>query len=195
MIDPQIALSYYGEPPYFRNKNTNMVEKLPIRIRLPDGSTRTDPSQWSQDPSLLELAGYELTELTQQDIEIKMPPPPTLDELKIQKNKELDGIWEQKVKSGWQTPQGWNLGLDISDVTLLTGAFLLLKESVGLGLGSSTTIIDTNGTSHEVSLPDLTMLMLAYGQHRSNLSQQYANLKNQISNATNKEELEEIILW
>ena len=31
---------------------------LPFRVRLPDGSTRTDPSQWSEDAAVLEATGW-----------------------------------------------------------------------------------------------------------------------------------------
>jgi hypothetical protein len=31
---------------------------LPFRIRLPDGTTRTDPSQWAEDAAVLEATGW-----------------------------------------------------------------------------------------------------------------------------------------
>ena len=31
---------------------------LPFRVRLPDGTTRTDPAQWSEDAAVLEATGW-----------------------------------------------------------------------------------------------------------------------------------------
>jgi hypothetical protein len=31
---------------------------LPFRVRMPDGSTRTDPAQWSEDAAVLEATGW-----------------------------------------------------------------------------------------------------------------------------------------
>jgi len=192
MIDSNLIITYYGNPPYYRNLSNGLVEKLPNRIRLPDGSTRTDPSQWAADPIILELAGYETTTINQADIDRKIPPPPSFEDLKRAKLAELDQRWQQIIKQGWETPYGWSLGLDFSDVTLLTGAFLLLKEANSLGLQNSTSIIDTDGTSHEINLSDLTSLMLAYGQYRSQLSQEDALIRTQIKSATTPEELDEV---
>lgn len=189
MVDPALVLQYYGNPPYYRNKVSGFIEPLPLRVRLPDGSTRTDPSQWASDPEILELAGYELSDITQNDIDIKKP---NLEDLRKQKLDILDEAWKNAIKDGWVTPYGWSLGLDISDVTLLMGAFLLLKEASALGLQSATTIIDTLGLSHEINLSDLTYLMLSYGQHRSQLSQQDSLIRTQIKTSTTIEELEGI---
>jgi hypothetical protein len=130
-----------------------------------------------------------ITEITQEDINLKMP---SLEEAKQQKLEALDEVWKEKIKSGWATPYGWSLGLDISDVTLLMGAFLLLKEASALGLQNSTTIIDIEGVSHELNIQDLTSLMLAYGQARSQLSQEDSLLRLQIKSSTTIEELEGI---
>ena len=31
---------------------------LPFRVRMPDGSTRTDPAQWGEDAAVLEVTGW-----------------------------------------------------------------------------------------------------------------------------------------
>lgn len=188
-MNNELVFQYYGNPPYFRNKSTGLIEQPPNRIRLPDGSTRTDFSQWSKDSEILDLAGFVITEVTQEDIDRKKP---SLEELKKQKLKAVDDAWQEKIKSGWQTPYGWSLGLDISDVTLLMGAFLLLKEASPLGLQNSTTIIDSQGITHELNIQDFTSLMLAYGQARAQLSQEDCSLRLQIKSSTTIEELEGI---
>ena len=191
MVDEDLAIKYYGYPPYYRNTRTGRVETLPFRIRMPDGSTRTDPDEWSLDPSVLNVAGYIETNITQDDIDYKKP---TLENLKQQKLQKLENYWDYKIAQGWSSPEGWKLGLTINDVTLLTGAFLLLKEGVNLNLTSSTTIIDMDNVAHTIDLQTMTMLMLSYGQYRANLSNEYSSIKNQISEAIDENQLDAIII-
>ena len=47
---------------------------LPFRVRLPDGSTRTDPTQWSEDADVLAATGWTRSTLTQADIDLLYPP-------------------------------------------------------------------------------------------------------------------------
>jgi hypothetical protein len=59
----------------YRNLSTGRIAPLPWRVRLLDGSTRTDPDQWSSDPAALAAAGYVVTERTPEDDIV--PPEPT----------------------------------------------------------------------------------------------------------------------
>jgi hypothetical protein len=59
----------------YRNLSTGRISPLPWRVRLPDGSTRTDPDQWASDPAALAAAGYVVTERTPEDDIV--PPEPT----------------------------------------------------------------------------------------------------------------------
>lgn len=104
----------------------------------------------------------------------------------------LDNNWREIVKTGWQSPNGYNLGIDVSDVALLNGAFTLAKEASNIGINDPATIVDINGQSHSMSLQDLTLLMLQYGQARSLLSNTYATIKQSINSASSLEELESI---
>lgn len=112
-----------------------------------------------------------------------------LEKAKLLKLQQLDAAWAQIVKTGWATPAGWHMGLDISDVTLLTGAFMLAKEAANIGLNAPAHIIDTVGVTHELSLAQLTELMLVYGQTRSALSGAYAATRQAITGAATQEEL------
>lgn len=59
----------------YRNLSTGRIEPLPWRVRMPDGSTRTDPDQWANDPEAVAASGFVVTERTpEDDIE---PPQPT----------------------------------------------------------------------------------------------------------------------
>ena len=61
----------------YRNTATGLISPLPWRVRMPDGSTRTDPEQWASEPAALAAAGYIVTERTpEDDIEPPEPPPP-----------------------------------------------------------------------------------------------------------------------
>lgn len=117
-----------------------------------------------------------------------------IESTKLVKLKQLDQIWNDQIQQGWTTSYGWKLGLTTSDVTLLTGAFLLCKEAATLGLSQEANIIDTNGVSHNININDLTILMIQYGQYRANLSAYYANKKQQIENASTAQELNNIII-
>lgn len=115
-----------------------------------------------------------------------------LKKIKLRKIDLLDQNWKEKVKIGWQTPAGYSLGIDISDVTLLNGAFTLSKEANAMGMTDPTNIVDTNGESHSLSLQDLTVLMLQYGQARASLSNTYANIKKSILESQSVQEVEAI---
>lgn len=117
-----------------------------------------------------------------------------VEKLRSEKENDLNYNWTNKISEGWITPQGWKVGLSIQDITLLNGAFTLGKEASNLGLNTPISIIDTNGVSHELNLTDLTQLMLAYGQARSELSNSYASKINQIKTATSVEELNNLNL-
>jgi hypothetical protein len=117
-----------------------------------------------------------------------------LEKAKLEKLKELDLEWAETVKSGWTTQAGYKLGIDIQDITLLTGAFILAKEANNIGLTDPSYIVDTEGNSHGLSLPEFTQLMLQYGQARATLSNSYAALKQSINESTSIEELNAINL-
>jgi NAD(P)-dependent dehydrogenase (short-subunit alcohol dehydrogenase family) len=91
--------------------------------------------------------------------------------------REIENNWQATIAAGWPTPYGWKLGLTPQDITLLTGAFILAKETQTMGLASSGVIVDTDGLAHELSVADLTGLMLQYGQARAALSAAYAASK------------------
>lgn len=95
--------------------------------------------------------------------------------LKYNALKNLEQEWASTISNGWTTPFGWKLGLDIQDVTLLTGAFMLAKEAASLGVTDPVSIVDTSGNVHSLTLEEMTTLMLQYGQARAFMSEQYAN--------------------
>lgn len=127
---------------------------LPHRVRMPDGSTRTDPAQWALDQGVLDATGWSASTLTQADLDLLYPPPPPPD----------------AFAAGWQTPFGWRLGWQVDDVALLTGLYVLAREAHELGSTDLLTVIDTDGVPHELPFEQLRDLMLGYGAARAALS-------------------------
>ena len=115
-----------------------------------------------------------------------------LEKAKLEKLEEVDEEWKTILEAGWETSYGWSLGIDISDVALLNGNFVLAKEAASLGITDPVFVVDTTGQSHAFNLADLTSLMLQYGQARALLSSQDAAKRTAIKNATTIEELAEI---
>ena len=83
-----------------------------------------------------------------------------LEKAKLEKLEEVDEEWKTILEAGWETSYGWSLGIDISDVALLNGNFVLAKEAASLGITDPVFVIDTTGQSHAFNLADLTSLML-----------------------------------
>lgn len=115
-------------------------------------------------------------------------------QLKLQKIEQLDSNWKEMLKTGWITSYGYSLGIDIQDIALLNGAFTLAKEASLMGMIDPVSIVDLNGISHSLSLQDLTLLMLQYGQARSLLSNSYASIKQAINSAESIEEINSVNL-
>lgn len=117
-----------------------------------------------------------------------------LNKAKLEKIQILDKNWKQVINIGWTTSYGYKLGIDIQDITLLNGAFTLAKEASSMGITNLIPIVDLDGMSHQLSLQDLTILMVQYGQARSLLSNSYASIKQAINSAASVEELNSVNL-
>ena len=115
-----------------------------------------------------------------------------LDQAKLDKLTEIDEDWKGILNTGFETPEGWSLGITTDDVALLNGAYSLAKEAAALGSTDPVTILDTNGEPHSLSVAEMTPLMLAYGQARSELSGADAARRKLVKDATTIEELAEI---
>lgn len=132
--------------------------ELPFRVRLPDGSTRTDPSQWSNDEAVLAATGWSRSTLTQGDLDALFPPPPPPPE-------------PTPYEAGFDTGLGWRLGWQPDDVALLTGLYVLNQRASELGVGSpAVTVQDMDGVTHTLPFAEYEQLMLAYGAARAALT-------------------------
>lgn len=135
---------------------------LPFRVTLPDGSTRTDPDQWSLDPAVMEATGWAASTLTQSDLDRLFPPPPP----------PPPDAW---LGEGWESPHGWRLGWRADDVALLTGLYVLAKRAAELGIAQPVVVTDMMGERHSLTFAQFEPLMLAYGAARAAASAGEAN--------------------
>lgn len=117
-----------------------------------------------------------------------------LEKARYLKLQELDIKWKQVLENGWSSLDGYRLGIDTQDITLLNGIFTLAKEAASMGMTDPVSIVDLDGESHSLSLENLTLLMLQYGQARAILSNSYATIKKNINSANTIEELDSINL-
>lgn len=131
--------------------------ELPFRVRLPDGSTRTDPGQWSLDEAVLEATGWRRSALKQVDIDRLFPAPPPPPE-------------PSPFELGWETPLGWRLAWQPDDVALLTGLYVLAKRAAELGVEQPVVVTDMAGERHTMTFAEFEPLMLGYGAARAALS-------------------------
>ena len=115
-----------------------------------------------------------------------------LDKAKRDKLTEIDEALKVTLNNGWQTPEGWSLGIHTDDVALLNAAFSLAKEAAALGSTDPVVISDTNSDLHYLTLAEMTPLMLSYGAARTQLSGADAARRRLVKDATTIEELEEI---
>lgn len=127
---------------------------LPWRVRLSDGSTRTDPDQWFADPAVRADTGWSESTLTQDDIDALFPPPPPPPE----------PTW---LELGYETPAGWRLAWQADDVALLTGLYTLSKRAEELGISQPIVVTDMAGERHTMTFAEYDALLLAYGAART----------------------------
>jgi hypothetical protein len=171
----------------YRNLSTGRIAPLPWRVRLPDGTTLTDPAQWASNPDALAAANYAVTERDASDDAYD------LEQAKAAKLGEIDRAWADRITAGWMVPgEAYALGIDVADVTLLLGAYTLAKDAAALGLPDDVSIIDTAGESHEFTSQTLTPVMLQYGSARATLSGWYASMRQAVAAATTLEEVANI---
>lgn len=127
-------------------------------------------------PSDLTYAAAWTADLSEDPVEVTFDPARKAAIDKEIALQQLEQWFSDKLHEGFSTGMGWKLGMLPSDVTLLTGNYVLAKEAAALG-GEIPPVIDAVGGVHAMSMDDLTLLMLGYGQARAALSAEYATRK------------------
>lgn len=139
--------------PCWRDAHGAAAFSLPWRIVLPDGTTRTDPEQWSADPDALAASGWTASALTADDLAAMYPPAPPPD----------------PVAAGFETAAGWRLAWQPSDVALFTGLYVLGARAQQLGVTQPIVVRDMAGERHTLTFAEFEGIMLAYGAARAAL--------------------------
>jgi len=114
----------------------------------------------------------------------------TLEESKSNANNRINSEWYQVESQGWNSGQGFSLGITPSDVALLVGVFSLAKEAAALGLPLPHLISMDNNPVVFNTIQEMTMLLLQYGQARATLASEFAEKRKAVENATTVEELD-----
>jgi len=105
------------------------------------------------------------------------------------KLKQIEAEWTAVEKTGWDSGQGYHLGITPSDVALIVGVFSLAREAVAVGLPLPG-LISLEGNSVEFeSIQDMTVLLLHYGKARSDMSKDFAARRKAVEAATMIEEI------
>ncbi len=135
--------------PCWRDAAGAAAMELPWRVMLPDGTTRTDPSQWGEDADVLAATGWQRSALTSEDIAALSPAAPE--------------------PPGWTTPGGWKISTSPESLSLLAGLYVLAARREQLMLSPVVTLTDTNGGRHPLNFADFDAIMVALGEAMESL--------------------------
>jgi hypothetical protein len=115
--------------------------------------------------------------------------------LHLEKEKKLEEInnqWNTLEQAGWNSGQGFSLGITAADVALLVGVYTLAKEASTLGLPIPSIIANDNSSVQFATLAEMTTLMLRYGAARAEMSSSFALKRKAVEAATTIEEVNAI---
>ena len=115
--------------------------------------------------------------------------PDELSQAKARKLQEINNGWIALEKAGWDSGQGYHLGVTPSDVALLVGVFSLAKEAAALGLPLPSLVSMANTPVVFSTIEEMTMLLLQYGQARSAMASEFAARRKAVQDANMMEEL------
>lgn len=112
-----------------------------------------------------------------------------LEKKKLEKLAKIDVEWNQTIAQGWNSNQGFTLGLSANDVALISGVFALAKEAAALNLPLPQIIALDNTAISFNSINEMIQLLLQYGSARAQLSSVFASRRKAVENATSIEEV------
>lgn len=115
--------------------------------------------------------------------------PDALSQEKAKRLQAIDSEWAALEKAGWDSGQGYSLGITPSDVALLVGVFSLAKEAAVLGLELPPLVSMANTAISFANIQEMTMLLLQYGQGRSALAGVFAARRKAVADAATIEEI------
>jgi hypothetical protein len=115
--------------------------------------------------------------------------PDELSQAKARKLQEINNEWLTLEKTGWDSGQGYHLGITPSDVALIVGVFSLAREASAMGLELPHLISMANTPISFATIQEMTMLLLQYGQARSNMASSFAARRKAVADAIAIEEV------
>jgi hypothetical protein len=115
-----------------------------------------------------------------------------LSQAKALKKISINNQWLTLEKTGWDSGQGFNLGITPSDVALIVGVYSLAKEAAMLGLELPKLISMSNDPISFTSIEQMTELLLRYGEARSILASSFAAKRKAVDDANSIEEVNSI---
>ena len=110
--------------------------------------------------------------------------PDALSQAKAWSLQNINNEWLALEKTGWDSGQGYYLGITPSDVALIVGVFSLAKEAAALGLELPHLISMANTPIGFATIQEMTTLLLQYGQARSNMASSFAARRKAVADAT-----------
>jgi hypothetical protein len=117
------------------------------------------------------------------------PAVDSLEEARFIKLNQINNEWIAVEAAGWDSGQGFSLGITPSDVALLVGVFSLAKEASSLGMELPKIISMSNTPVSFTTIWEMTELLLRYGEARASLSSTFAARRKAVQDATTIEEV------
>jgi len=113
----------------------------------------------------------------------------SLEQAKSNKLQNIEQEWRSLEILGWDSGQGFLLGITPSDVALLVGVYILAKEASALGLPIPAIIAKNNSSVQFATFAEMTTLLLRYGAARAEMSSTFALKRKAVEAATTLEEV------
>lgn len=143
-------------------------------------------------PVSSEIGNYLTSIINQVDNYIPEADGDSLAQAKTYKLLKINNDWIKLEQTGWDSGQGFSLGITSADVALLVGAYTLAKEAVASSLPVPSIIAMNNSVVNFNDISEMTLLLLRYGAARSQMSDDFAAKRRAVNEATTIEEVEAI---
>lgn len=112
-----------------------------------------------------------------------------LEQSKANKLAAIEAERMQLEAQGWNSGQGFSLGISPNDIALLTGVFSLAKEASAMGIAMPSIISLENKQIDFNNIQEMTTMLLQYGAARAEMSKQFAAKIRAVEQAITVEEV------
>jgi hypothetical protein len=140
-------------------------------------------------PLSSDLGAYLTTLINQVSNFIPGAEPDELSQAKARKLQAINNEWLTLEKTGWDSGQGYHLGITPSDVALIVGVFSLAREASAMGMPLPGLISMENNPIEFETIQDMTVLLMYYGKARSDMANAFAARRKAVEAATTIEEV------